>query len=87
MLLQEQLFMVDTDTLAPSHLNSAVTGPGIVANEAEVKKRCKYACLSPIYNFVPVAVETLGGLGEEACHFMQELGRRITSVTGERRAT
>ena len=75
------------DTLAPSHLNSAVTGPGIVANEAEVKKRCKYACLSPIYNFVPVAVETLGGLGEEACHFMQELGRRITSVTGERRAT
>src|SRR5664279_3077128 len=60
---------------------------GAVANEAELKKRIKYACLTPIYKFVPVAVETLGALGEEADDFMRELGRQITTVTSERRAT
>jgi hypothetical protein len=65
----------------------AVSGPGAVANEAEVKKRAKYAFLSTTFHFVPIAAETLGSLGEEAASFIHELGRRITSVTGERRAT
>ena len=47
------------DTLAPSHLNAAVTGPGVVASEAEMQKRSKYGCLTHAYHFVPVAVETL----------------------------
>ena len=75
------------DTLAPSHLNIAVNGPGVVANEAEMKKRAKYACLTATFHFVPIAVETLGSLGEEAVNFIHDLGRRITTVTGERRAT
>jgi hypothetical protein len=75
------------DTLAPSHLNSAVTGSGVVANESENKKKLKYACLSPLFHFVPIAIETLGAFGEEAEHFIRELGRRITTATGERRAT
>jgi len=36
---------------------------------------------------VPVAVETLGALGEEASDFVHELGRRIATVTGEKRST
>jgi hypothetical protein len=36
---------------------------------------------------VPIAVETLGALGEEADDFVHEVGRRITAVTGKRRAT
>ena len=75
------------DTLAASHLNTAVAGPGAVANEAEAKKRIKYSCLAPTFHFVPVAVETLGAIGEEANEFLHELGRRIASVTGERRST
>jgi hypothetical protein len=75
------------DTLAPSHLNIAVNGPGVAANEAEEKKRVKYACLSSTSHFVPIAVETLGSLGEDANNFIHELGRRIQIVTGERRAT
>jgi len=75
------------DISAPSHLNISVNGVGFVANEAEAKKRAKYACLSPTFHFVPVAVETLGALGEEADSFIHELGRRITTITGERRAT
>jgi len=75
------------DTLAPSHLNNAVNGPGVVANEAEIKKRSKYACLTSTFCFVPVAVETLGAFGEETNDFIHELGRRIMTVTEERRAT
>jgi len=75
------------DTLAVSHLNAAVTGPGVVATEAERQTRIKYACLTHAYHFVPVAVETLGALGEEASDFVHELGRRIATVTGEKRST
>ena len=73
------------DTLAASHLNRAVTGPGQVANHAEQLKIEKYAALSTEYHFVPVAVETLGPIGEEATSFLQELGRRIQAVTKDSR--
>ena len=58
-----------------------------MANDAEEKKRNKYACPTSQFQFVTVAVETLGALGEEAENFFRELGRRITAVTGEMRAT
>jgi hypothetical protein len=75
------------DTLAPSHLNTAVNGPGLVANEAEKSKRAKYSCLTSTFCFVPVAVETMGALGEEAEELVYELGRRISEASGEKRAT
>jgi len=73
--------------LASSHLNTAVTGHGAVANVAEAKQKAKYACLSPAFDFIPIAFETLGPLGDEANDVIHTLGRRIMSVTGERRAT
>jgi hypothetical protein len=75
------------DTLAPSHLNIAINGPGVVACEAEDKKRVKYASLTSSFCFVPVAVETMGALGDGAVELIYDLGRRISEVTGERRAT
>ena len=36
---------------------------------------------------MPIAVETLGALGNDATDFLHQLGRRIATVTGERRAT
>jgi hypothetical protein len=74
------------DTLAASHLNIAVTGPGQVANHAEQQKIDKYAALSNEYQFTPIAVETLGPVGEEATRFLQELGRRIEAVTKDSRS-
>jgi len=59
----------------------AVTGTGQVANHAEQPKRDKYAALSTEYQFVPIAIETLGAVGNEATSFLQELGRRIQLVT------
>jgi len=35
------------------------------------------------YCFVPLAVETLGALGEEAATFFRDIGRRIAVAAGE----
>ena len=74
------------DTLAQSHLNRAVTGSGVVATDAESRKRFKYEIISQTHCFVPIAVETLGALGEEATAFLKDLGGCIAAVTKERRA-
>jgi hypothetical protein len=74
------------DTLAASHLNHAVLGPGVVANDAETRKTTKYQSLAALYSFTPVAVETLGPLGDEATIFFRDLGHRIASVTDEPRS-
>jgi hypothetical protein len=75
------------DTLAHSHLNSAVNGACVVAREAEIRTRLKYSSLSATYCFVPIAIETLGAMGEDAADFIHRLGRRITVLSGARRAT
>jgi hypothetical protein len=75
------------DTLAHSHLTAAVCGAGVVASENEIRKRLKYSSLSAIYCFVPIAIETHGAMGEDAADFIHRLGRRISAVPGERRAT
>jgi hypothetical protein len=74
------------DTLAVSHLNRAVAGPSTVANDAESRKATKYMSLSARYIFTPVAVESLGALGDEALAFFRDVGRRITAVTAEPRS-
>jgi hypothetical protein len=75
------------DTLAHSHLNSAVCGADVVAREAEIRKRLKYFSLPVIYCFVPIAIESLGAMVEDAADFIHRLGRRITVLSGERKAT
>jgi len=57
-----------------------------VANDAEDCKSSKYRSLAACCSFKPVAVETLGALGEEASAFFQDLGQRITAVTAEPRS-
>ena len=75
------------DTLALSRLNLASTGIAAIANEAEDRERNKYATsLSPLFIFVPIAVETFGVLGDAASEFMYELSKRISAVSGEPRS-
>jgi hypothetical protein len=73
--------------LAPRHLNRAVTGPGVVATDAEQRKRVKYSTISQTHHFIPVAVETLGALGEDAASFLKELRSQIAAVTKKSRAS
>ena len=62
-----------------------LTRPGQVVNDAEQKKIDKYTDQSMHYQFVPITIETLGPVGDEATAFFHELGRRIVAVTSEPR--
>ena len=66
---------------APSYSTLAVREAGAVADEAERKKKVKYAHLENSHHFVPVAVETLGVFGSEARSFFKDLGGRIKAYT------
>ena len=75
------------DTLATSYMTKAVTGPGAVANFAELKKQTKYSQINnAIYSFQPVAIETLGAYGDGAWQFLMDLGRRLKLVSQDTRA-
>jgi hypothetical protein len=74
------------DTLASSYVNRAVTGAGAVADEAERRKRLKYEAISRSHYFVPLAIETLGAVGEEGMIFLKELSGRIAAVTKDERS-
>ena len=73
-------------TLAASHLNKAVLGPGEVTNDAESRKSVKYRTLAALYSLTPIAVESMGPLGQNATVFFNELGRRIEATTAEPRS-
>ena len=72
------------DTLAPSHRQLASREAGAVAASAEQRKKNKYAHLEATHHFVPIAIETLGVVGEEGSVFFKDLGRRISIVTQEK---
>ena len=57
-----------------------------MANDAERRKKLKYQSLTSLYSFTPIAVESLGSVGEEASKFFRDLGNRIASVSNESRS-
>ena len=61
--------------------------PGAAARQAEERKRQRYVDLSQRYIFEPVTRETSGVHGSAAAAFVQDLGRRISVKTGEKRET
>ena len=72
-----------SDTFAASHREIAVREPGAVAAAAEHRKWSKYCDLDATHHFVPIAVETLCVLGQDARNFFREVARRVTAVTNE----
>ncbi len=71
-------------TCAVSYIHLTSTMPGGVAEHAPDRKRAKYSSLPATHEFVPVAVESLGGLGpvnRASREFLMELGRRMTAVS------
>ena len=61
-------------TLALAISTRPLQDHGIVACEAEEKKRLKCSNLSATNCFIPVAVETLGALGADPTDFIRQLG-------------
>ena len=65
--------------LAQLHLSKTLIAAGGAALSTESHKRAKYLKLSVAHIFAPVAVETLGAWGRDACQLVSELGRRDCS--------
>ena len=74
-----------TSTLADSYVSASSRSAGAAAELAATRKLAKYINLPASYIFQPIALETLGPINVTAVEFLAELGRRITSVTGEDR--
>ena len=74
-----------SDTFAETSLLQSAVSPGSAADQAEQRKRARYATLAEQYHFEPVAVETTGVWGRSSLEFLRRLGSRMRQRTGERR--
>src|SRR6218665_1336918 len=63
------------------------TSVGSASVQVANRKALKYAALPTTHVFQPVAIETLGPLGPSACDFINQIGSRMSALTGDRRET
>jgi len=71
---------VTVATLAPSYADTATTGVGRVADQAANMKSATTSCI-----FQPIAVENLGPINSSALSFLNNLGQRMCTVSGNNR--
>ena len=74
-----------TDTLAAYNLPSSCVAAGNATGAAARRKEEKYVSLVPTYHFVPIAMETLGPVNKSGSDFIDDIGRRLCALTGDRR--
>ena len=74
-----------TDSRHPISQEGKQEGP-VIANIAEDRKCNNYHQLETSHYFEPVAIETLGGIGETSYNFLKELSRSIDAETQEKRS-
>jgi len=65
----------------------AATGAGLLADQAADRKADKYADFTASYVFEPIAVENLGPLNASALEFINNLGQKISKLSGDDRET
>ena len=63
------------------------TFAGSAAAKAEISKRAKYPDLVRRFRFEPVAIETSGVYGPTTKIIVQEIGRKISQISGDKRET
>ena len=73
------------NTFSESAVNDSAIRAGHAASKAENAKRTKYPDLVRNYRFEPVAIETSGVFGSSTSNIVNEIGRRISEKTGEKR--
>ena len=66
-----------TDTFGPSNMIRSTIQARTASNEAESRKRSKYASLTDRFDFQPIVVETSGVFGESTIVFLHNLGSRV----------
>jgi len=74
-------------TSADSYITSSTRCAGATAELAATRKNSKYNSLMERFLFFPIAVETHGPLNAQAVGLLTDLGRRITTKSGEPRET
>ena len=57
------------------------------AKVAATRKRAKYAEIIQSHQFVPKAIETLGPINMVGQRFLDSLGERLSSISGDPRET
>ena len=67
-----------------SHLDRTSITTGAAAEQAAILKTSKYADILHSYDFVPIAVETLGAWSDSSLSFVKLLGKRVSEATGDR---
>ena len=71
--------------LADSYVSASAALAGAAAETAATRKSVKYADLPASYLFEPIAFETLGPMNLSALNLLNDLGRKISSVSGDNR--
>jgi len=75
--------VTDVSPLAASYVDRAATDAATVADMAAPRKTEKYSSLSSTYMFEPIAVENLGTFSTSTLDFLVQVGRRISSQSGD----
>ena len=69
------------------YTSPATTGPGRVAALADEKKADKYRDLPWNHWFCPLSIDSMGVMGLRTLELVRDVGRRITTETGDSRST
>ena len=75
--------MTISDNFAASHIQFTSSSACAAADKAAVNKTAKYVELTSTHHFVPIAFETSGAWSPQSTEFIEELGRRISTITNE----
>src|SRR6218665_968508 len=75
------------DTLASSYVQATAAMAGAAAEIATKRKNVKYSALFNTHVFVPLAMETLCPINVTGQNFLGDLGRKLTTSTGDNRET
>ena len=75
------------DTLANSYTPITSVSSCEAVEAAATRKRAKYAEIIQSNHFVPIAIETLGPINMDGQRFLDSLGERLSSISGDRRET
>jgi len=71
--------------VAESYVTGSAREAGAAAELAASLKEEKYASIGSEYLFAPIAVENLGPMNTSACQLFANLGRKISSASGDDR--
>jgi len=72
-------------SLADSYVDASARDAGSAAESAAIRKVDKYSALQRTHFFQTIAVESLGATNTSAYLFLNELGLKISTVSGEER--